>query len=127
MSMSGTSTTFRPRARSCSTALCLGDEDAKVAQNVKFRSLGELNNFVHARFAERESVFVLARGLRIWRWSRASVETSNEDGLVQAATEVLKNIKGLLEQESTREPSSNVPFRAALAGVEATAEELVDA
>jgi acyl-CoA synthetase (NDP forming) len=74
-----------------------------------------------------KAALVLARGLRIWRWSRARVETSNEDGLVQAATEVLKNIKGLLEQESTREPSSNVPFRAALAGVEATAEELVDA
>jgi hypothetical protein len=106
---------------------CLSSEDAETLRQPRFASLTDLNEAVFARFEQREAVFALARDLRVWRWTRAMVNGPGEDDLVEAATRVLMQVKEQMEAETQRQPSPNVPFRAALADVEATAEELVDA
>lgn len=106
---------------------CLDDNEAERARDTKFASVGDLDGFVRARFADREAVFALARDLRLWRWSPVHVNGDGADVLMAAATGFLKDLKRTMERDSHRTPSANVPFRAALASVEATAAELADA
>lgn len=106
---------------------CLAEDEAKIAQDARFASVTDVDAFIRAKFADREAVFVLARDLQVWRWSRVHIGKADKTVLISAATEFLKGLKRSMEQESRRAPSANVPFRVALADVEAMAAELVDA
>jgi hypothetical protein len=105
----------------------LTGDDAQSARTIQFDGLASLNDFICRAFADRETVFALARGLEVWRWSRETVRGAAADDLVEAATSVLKRIKESMEQEAQRRVSPSASFRAALADVEAAAEEFIDA
>jgi hypothetical protein len=85
-----------------------------------FESTDDLDATINGMFVGRKAVFVLADGLKIWRWSPVEVSSS----VLESATEFLRGVRNALADTND---NPGVRFRAELASVEVETTELVDA
>jgi hypothetical protein len=100
--------------------------DAELAEMnaTVFESPDQMMQLIQRKFEGKEAVFVLARNLRVWVWTRHLV--SHEDGMLgAAATALAAMVRSITEGRKNRSPDSL--FRAELAQAEVALDDLVDA
>lgn len=95
---------------------CLSAEEAALVNDLVLETVEELNAHVERLFTQHRAVLVLARDLRIQRWTPTEIE----DDLLSAAVGFLKEIV------RATAPDPLTAFRGAVAEVETVQPELVD-
>lgn len=97
------------------------DEDRFAA--VEFDSSEQMMEFIDESFAGNEAVFVIAKDLKIWLWTRHEVPFGQNEGLLAAAAAALADMSKAV---TGKRQSPGELFETELAHLEVAAEDLAD-